>query len=118
MLSFLKRLLGLEAHPACKNVSANAFAATLQATPDAVLIDVRTQHEFQSGHLPKALNMDISMGVFKRKLADLDKNKVYFLYCRSGNRSSVAANMMANAGFTQIYNMVGGIGQWKGKIVK
>lgn len=118
MFGFIKKILGLEAHPACKNVSAQEFGQLLNNTPNAVLIDVRTQHEFQSGHLPKALNLDVSMGTFKRKMPTFDKNKVYFLYCRSGNRSSVAANMMANAGFENIYNMVGGIGQWSGKIVK
>ena len=78
-------------------------------TPDAVLIDVRTPAEFNGGKLPGAKNIDMFSKDFLTQIDKLDKDKTYLLYCRSGNRSGQACNIMAGRGFTKLYNMAGGV---------
>jgi rhodanese-related sulfurtransferase len=66
------------------------------------IIDVRTPAEFAAGHVAGALNIDVEAGDFAEKIATLDKEAPYLLYCRSGRRSAIAAEEMAKAGFTDI----------------
>ncbi|MBC3541546.1 rhodanese-like domain-containing protein [Rufibacter sediminis] len=70
-----------------------------------VLVDVRTPEEFQSGHLKKAVNSDFRGGQFSQDFQQWDKNKTYYLYCASGNRSGQALKLMQEAGFTKVYNV-------------
>ena len=118
MFNFIKNLLGLGTSRGYENVSAQTFEKMLAETPDAVLIDVRSVGEFSDGHLPEAQNHNILNGAFQRKIADLDKDKAYFLYCRSGSRSSMASKILAKNGFSKVFNMSGGIGSWQGEVVK
>jgi|UniRef100_UPI00404B70EC phage shock protein E len=74
------------------------------STKDVVLIDVRTPGEFAEGNIVNALNIDVQSSSFDSQIAQLDPTKTYALYCRSGNRSGIAAEKMADAGFTYIYN--------------
>lgn len=76
------------------------------------IIDVRTPLEFGSGHIQDAVSLDYNGGVFRASLDSLDKNDTYLLYCRSGSRSAGARDLMKYAGFTSVYNMLGGINQW------
>ena len=69
------------------------------------VIDVRTAEEFADGHVTGAVNLDLENGVFPAELADLDKNARYALYCRSGRRSAMAAELMATAGFTEVHDL-------------
>jgi rhodanese-related sulfurtransferase len=59
-----------------------------------------------------ATNLDLSGGVFEAELGSLDPAGTYLLYCRSGNRSAQAAQLMAEAGFTSVYDM-GGFADWQ-----
>ena len=70
-----------------------------------VIFDVRSPEEFAAGHLPGARNLDLNGGDFAAALAGLDKSTPYLLYCRSGNRSGVALEMMQQAGFTDVKNL-------------
>ncbi|MDZ7658300.1 rhodanese-like domain-containing protein [Fodinibius sp.] len=73
-----------------------------------VIIDVRTNGEYNSGHLKNTdFNFDVSSG-FEEKIKDLDKDKNYFLYCRTGSRSGRATQIMKRNGFENVYN-VGGL---------
>lgn len=92
------------------------FEKELKNTPDAVILDVRTKGEFQSGKIPGAINLDLMSPDFQSRIAALDKNKTYFVYCRSGNRSGSACNVMAAKGL-RAYNLADGIIGWRGKIV-
>jgi rhodanese-related sulfurtransferase len=76
-----------------------------QAQGQQVIIDVRTPEEFAAGHLPGARNLDLNSGEFAAALAGLDAGATYLLYCRSGNRSGTAAQMMRQAGFTDVTNL-------------
>jgi len=77
------------------------------------LVDVRTQEEFQAGHIKDALNIDIKQANFKSKLSSFDKNKPILVYCRSGKRSSDAAEILKEMGFTKIVSLEGGMIAWE-----
>jgi rhodanese-related sulfurtransferase len=77
-----------------------------------ITLDVRTPDEFNEGHIEGAQLIDFQSGNFENEIASLDKNKTYAVYCRSGNRSGQAVKVMSNAGFTDLYNLNGGVIDW------
>jgi rhodanese-related sulfurtransferase len=77
---------------------------------DHVLIDVRTPGEFAGGHIANAIN--ISVETLAGQLAQIPTDRPVIVYCRSGNRSSQAANILRRAGYTQVYDL-GGIIRWQ-----
>jgi rhodanese-related sulfurtransferase len=95
-----------------ENVNAATFKQLMAENPNSVVIDVRTAAEARSGSIKGAVNIDIMSMDFQQKIAKLDKNKTYFVYCRSGNRSGQACKMMGDAGFTNVYNLSGGMMSW------
>lgn len=88
------------------------FAAALKA-PGTVILDVRTPTEFAEGHLPGAVNLDVQSRDFADTARTLDPSVPYAVYCRSGNRSQAALELMAAAGLTDAYHLGGGIGSWE-----
>ena len=84
-----------------------------QNNPDFVIIDVRTPEEFADGHIENAINLDYYSETFRDELNKLDKGKKYLIYCRSGNRSGKALNIMQELNFREVYNMSGGILEWQ-----
>ncbi len=96
------------------NLSATEFADKIKELPTAPILDVRTPNEFSKGHLVNALNYDWNGNEFEKQIAPLDKSKPVFVYCLSGGRSSSAASKMRSDGFTQVYEMDGGIMKWRG----
>jgi rhodanese-related sulfurtransferase len=92
------------------------FEKELKNSKEAVLIDVRTRGEYQSGKIPGAINIDLMSPDFHGKVAGLDKDKTYFVYCRSGSRSAQACNVLSSKGLRSC-NLAGGIIGWKGKLV-
>ena len=80
---------------------------------DGIIIDVRTSQEFNSGHIIDATNIDFYSDDFTDKLKIVRKDVPIYVYCRSGGRSSSAADKMEKLGFTKVYNMIGGIGSWQ-----
>jgi len=83
-----------------------------QDNPDFVILDVRTPEEFADGHIENAINLDYYSEIFRDELNKLGKNKTYLIYCRSGNRSGKALDIMEELNFREVYNMVGGITKW------
>jgi rhodanese-related sulfurtransferase len=77
------------------------------------IIDVRTPAEFAEGHIAGAELVDISQPDFVDRIAALDPAGTYFVYCRSGNRSGVATEMMLDMGFTSLYELRGGTVAWQ-----
>ena len=84
-----------------------------QNNPDFVIIDVRTPEEFADGHIENAINLDYYSETLRDELNKLDKGKKYLIYCRSGNRSGKALNIMQELNFREVYNMSGGILEWQ-----
>lgn len=80
---------------------------------EAVLLDVRTPGEWDRGHLPEATFIDFYEPDFKDKVAELDKDQTYVVYCAVGGRSAQAANQMRDLGFKHVINMKGGIKDWQ-----
>ena len=79
---------------------------------DAVLVDVRTEDEYNSGYIENSLNIDYFSNDFSLNADKLDKSTPIILYCRSGKRSSMSANKISKLGFKEIYNLEGGILEW------
>ena len=87
-----------------------AEAASESSTVDVAqltLIDVRDVSEFETGHLPDAMNFPFNDGTLEAQLSSLDPNLAYGIYCRSGNRSGQAVEMMKAAGFTNLVDLGG-----------
>ena len=85
------------------------YMAQLAGTPH-FLLDVRTPEEFASGHLEGAANINVQE--LARRLSEIPRDQPVVLYCRSGNRSAQAAQMLQAAGFTSVYDL-GGIIAWE-----
>ncbi|MFD0991457.1 rhodanese-like domain-containing protein [Mariniflexile jejuense] len=80
------------------------------------IIDVRTPSEFAEGHIKNAKNIDfMASPSFTTNINTLDKEKPILVYCRSGKRSNESVKILLNAGFTKIYDLEGGILNWKTK---
>ena len=93
------------------NLDASKFAEKI-AEGDVVVLDVRTPEEFNSGHIPSAINIDIYSDYFRADISALDNSKSYAVYCRSGKRSVDAASEMDLIGFESTFNLTGGIIEW------
>lgn len=78
------------------------------AEDQGIVIDVRTQEEYEEGHLVKTdKQLDLTNGEFEESLSEFEKDKTYYLYCRTGNRSGQAARIMKSQGFENVYNIGG-----------
>lgn len=82
---------------------------------ELVIIDVRTPAEFESGHLENAVNINFFAPDFKDQLENLDKTQPVSVYCKVGGRSAKAAEVMKDMGFEEVYDLEGGIRNWKKK---
>ena len=98
-----------------EDLFAEDFRKRLSEEADAVVLDVRTPEEFESGRIPKSININIMDRTFLSQVAALDKSKPYYVYCRSGARSGQACQTMASQGF-EVYNLAGGIMRWPGEL--
>lgn len=100
-----------------ENLTQDNWTEKLANTADAVILDVRTPAECSSGIIPNAVQLNIMDGSsFMSGIAGLDKTKSYFIYCRSGNRSGQACDIMESQGFDKTYNLIGGMTLWNGDI--
>jgi rhodanese-related sulfurtransferase len=75
-----------------------------------VLLDVRTPEEFNGGHIADSTN--ISVETLAERLSEVPADQPIVVYCRSGNRSAQAADILKNAGYRQVYDL-GGIIDWQ-----
>jgi rhodanese-related sulfurtransferase len=96
-----------------QNLNVNEFEQGMTQN-EAVIIDVRTPMEYNEGHIRNSKLIDISDRDFENQLEKLDKSKAYYVYCRSGGRSSSASQIMIEKGFTKVYNLQGGMIAWFG----
>ena len=82
-------------------------------TKQFILIDVREDHEWQTGHLPSAIHL--GRGIIERDIAKLvaDKNTSIVLYCGGGFRSALSAYNLQQMGYTNVLSMDGGVKLWK-----
>ena len=85
----------------------------LRADKKNVVLDVRTQKEFEKGHIPGAVNIDVNAADFPEKIARLEKNKTYLVHCAAGVRSAKACEKMSHLDFPKLYNLEGGFKAWE-----
>ncbi len=83
--------------------------------PNFIILDVRTPNEYKEEHLENACLLNVKSPSFEVQLDRMDKNKKYFVYCRRGKRGIIACNLMKKHGFSEVYNITGGINRWKSK---
>jgi rhodanese-related sulfurtransferase len=91
-------VIGVRAVPATEAVAMLA---------SRVIIDVRTPDEFAAGHIAGAVNIPVEAADFGTRIAELDPQEPYLVYCRSGRRSALAADLMATAGFVDVVDAGG-----------
>jgi len=82
-----------------------------------VILDVRTREEFDQGHIPGAILIPDTQIKAKAEELLADKNQLILIYCRSGRRSKLAAQMLAELGYTNIKEF-GGIIDWPYEVEK
>jgi len=104
---------GSQASTGIRVVSPEAGAAIIDdPPPELVVLDVRTSEEFADGHLADATMLDFYRDDFADRLAELDPDAPYLIYCRSGNRSGQTRALMEELGFTDVVDVDGGILAW------
>ena len=104
-------LAGCSSSTGAIDLGVTEFSAKV-AEAGVITLDVRTPGEFAEGHVEGARLIDFQSGNFENEIAALDKNATYAVYCRSGNRSGQAVKTMQDAGFTNVFNMNGGVIDW------
>lgn len=98
-----------------QKVSTAEAVEMMAETADYIILDVRTPAEYESGHIPGAINV-ANETIGNKEIAELpDKEQVIFVYCRSGNRSKEASTKLTKLGYTNIVEF-GGINNWEGEI--
>lgn len=88
------------------------FAKMIKGVADAQILDVRTPEEYSGQHIDHAKNIDWNGDDFDTKVQQLDKTRPVFVYCLAGGRSKKAASKLHELGFTEIYDLDGGMMKW------
>jgi thioredoxin 1 len=96
-----------------EKLSAKTFSDKLKVTPNAFILDVRTRAEVNRSYIKNAVFMDIHDSLFEKRISTIDKKLPVFVYCAIGVRSNDAAVMLHKLGFAQVYDLKGGIINWK-----
>ena len=78
---------------------------------DVFLLDVRSVSEFEAEHIEGAVNINVNE--LSSRLDEVPRDETILVYCRSGSRSVTASNILFDAGYTDVYNMLGGSNRWK-----
>lgn len=93
-----------------QGLSVEAAKDLIDTTPTLVILDVRTVAEYTAEHLEGAVNIPVEE--LASRITELDQDRATLVYCRSGNRSAQAAQLLEEQGFTEVYNMLGGLLDW------
>lgn len=100
------------------NLKQSNWVKELKSKPNAQIIDVRTQKEYESGHIPNAKLIDIKQAkAFLKEIRKLDKSKNYFVYCKMGIRGAKACELMFRLENLSCYHLIGGLEKWNGPVV-
>jgi rhodanese-related sulfurtransferase len=78
----------------------------------ALLVDVRTAEEIASGKIPSAISIDFYRADFQDEILKLSKDQEILIYCSAGVRSLQASEFLAKNGYSKIYHLEGGLGNW------
>ncbi len=95
-----------------ENLDVEKFRSGFEKASDAVILDVRTKDEVDDQKIPGAIHLDYLSYDFIDNLEVLDRNKPYYVYCRTGRRSVRTCVLMKNWNFREVYNLEGGLVAW------
>jgi len=102
-----------------QDIDQDEWLELLEEDENAVILDVRTDNEVEDGYIADMKQIDFLEGqLFLEEVSKLDKSKNYYIYCRSGNRSGQACDIMEQLGFETTYNLEGGFMNWTGDIIE
>jgi rhodanese-related sulfurtransferase len=93
------------------NVNVPEAKQMIGSNPNLVILDVRTQTEYDEGHIENAVLIPVSE--LEGRLDELNSEKDTLVYCRSGVRSATASQILVDNGFSSVYNMLGGMLAWR-----
>ena len=93
-----------------KTISVSDARAMIQSSSNLLVVDVRTPEEYTQGHLKGAINIPLSD--LQLRIGGLEQNRPMLVYCQTGSRSAQASSILVKAGFTQVYNLDGGMTAW------
>ncbi|RNI13550.1 rhodanese-like domain-containing protein [Methanohalophilus portucalensis] len=88
-----------------------AEAFNLIENEDIFILDVRTQSEYDNGHLENSYLIPVSE--LEYRLDEVPSDTAILVYCRSGRRSVTASNILLDAGYCDVYNMEAGFNEWR-----
>ena len=91
-------------------------AVKMMETGDCLILDVRTEEEYNDGHIPNAVCLPVETIGSEAPAQLPDKDQIILIYCRTGVRAERAAKALADLGYTNVYDF-GGIADWEGDIV-
>jgi rhodanese-related sulfurtransferase len=103
----------LNSQETIKSISTSISRDMVKENKKLIILDVRTPEEYFEGHIENAINLDVNSTTFATEITKLNKESEYLVYCRSGNRSLVASELMKKSGFKNIFNMEGGFTAWR-----
>lgn len=124
---FLALILCLSVFCACKDTPPTQYdvkvitseeAKPMIDTGEYIVLDVRTQQEYDEKHIPNCIHIPIDKNDVEPFKAEVqkqltDKEAKIIVYCKSGFRSDIAAKAMSTLGYKTLYNMTDGIDGWK-----
>ena len=117
LLAALLAACGVSSKTSYRQITADEAAQLMQEETGFVLLDVRTQEEYASGHIPGAICIP-NETIGSEEIPELpDKDQLILVYCRSGNRSKQASQKLAEQGYTNVVEF-GGINGWTGDLEK
>ncbi|MDD4047080.1 MAG: rhodanese-like domain-containing protein [Tissierellia bacterium] len=99
-----------------KKISAQEAKAIIESE-DVIILDVRTQEEYNEGHIENSVLLPVNDISAKAEEILTDKDAKILVYCRSGNRSATASKQLIKMGYTNVYDF-GGINSWPYEIIK
>jgi len=103
---------GVTGEPAVSGITVEEAHQMLEEEPEGIiLLDIRTEGKYKARHIPDAIN--IPLAELESRIGELDKSKNIIVYCKTGGRSSTASKTLVQNGFEHVYNMLGGIEEWK-----
>lgn len=95
----------------CSDIDGAQLKEMLKSQKGIIIIDVRTPEEYKRGHIPGALSRPL--GKLDSWSGDFKQDKSIVLVCASGARSKSAADRLVKKGYTQLFNLKGGMGSWQ-----
>lgn len=96
-----------------RNISVKELKTKIENKEDFILLDARTDPEFQQGHIKNAILIPYDEIAERHEELKADKDSKIVVYCRSGNRSEVASEILTKLGYTNVENVTGGINEWE-----